>query len=155
MAVIDGLLSLEIVSSAIYLVPCLITGQIKNIPLSFHSAKELRSQAETLPSGPQWLCETLTTKYPMKEPPCLFYHKCLQELLSHPLFVSHISFVPRRVWTCAAKICCIYDEWLSSDHMWSMQVLDSPFLVLINDNTPYCSGGTTTRHHSARCSLVI
>ncbi|KAL4065987.1 hypothetical protein J3A83DRAFT_4098982, partial [Scleroderma citrinum] len=48
--------------------------------------------------------------------------KCLQALLNHPLFESHISFVPRRVWTSATKICCIYDEWLSGDHAWTMQV---------------------------------
>ncbi|KAF9230845.1 hypothetical protein BU15DRAFT_56804, partial [Melanogaster broomeanus] len=33
----------------------------------------------------------------------------------------HISFVPRRVWTCAAKICRIYEEWLSGDSAWSIQ----------------------------------
>ena len=107
-------------------VPTLIAGQIKNVLLSFHSAKELRSQDETLPSGPQWLCEALTTEYPTKEPPCLFYRnpiECLQALLSHPLFQSHISFVPRRVWTCAVKICRIYDKWLSGDRAWSIQVL--------------------------------
>ena len=158
MAAINGLLLLEIVSSAILSCSKFIAGQIKNVPLSFRSAKELRSRAKTLPSGPRWSCETLTTEYLTKEPPCPFYRnpiKCLQELLSHPLFASHISFVPRRVWTCAAKICRIYDKWLSGDRAWSMQVLDSPFLILVNDNNPYRSGGTTTRHHSARCSLVI
>ncbi|KAI6037289.1 hypothetical protein PISMIDRAFT_105549 [Pisolithus microcarpus 441] len=102
----------------------LISLQIKNIPLSFCSAKELRSHTETLPPGLLWLCKTLMTEYPTKEPPCLFYHnpiKCLQALLSHPHFKSHISFVPRRVWTCAAKICCIYNEWLSGDRAWNMQ----------------------------------
>ncbi|KAI5981166.1 hypothetical protein EDD15DRAFT_2204477 [Pisolithus albus] len=111
MAAIDNLLSLEI---------------IKSVPLSFRSAKELRSHAETLPPGPLWLCETLTTEYPTKEPPLLFYRnpiECLQALLSHLHFESHISFVPRRVWTCAAKICRIYDEWLSGDRAWSMQAL--------------------------------
>ncbi|KIM68966.1 hypothetical protein SCLCIDRAFT_104154 [Scleroderma citrinum Foug A] len=80
--------------------------------------------AETLPSGLRWLCETLPTEYPTEQPPRVFYHnpiECLQSLLSHPLFESHISFVPRRVWTCAAKICHVYDEWLSGDHAWSMQ----------------------------------
>ncbi|KIM57131.1 hypothetical protein SCLCIDRAFT_131146, partial [Scleroderma citrinum Foug A] len=110
MATIDSLLSLEI---------------IKNVPLSFCSAKELRTHAETLPSGPRWLCEMVLTEYPTKQPARVFYRNpidCLQSLLSHPLFKSHILFVPRWVWTCAAKICCIYDEWLSGDHTWSMQV---------------------------------
>ncbi|KIM68407.1 hypothetical protein SCLCIDRAFT_20320 [Scleroderma citrinum Foug A] len=109
MATIDSLLSLEI---------------IKSISLSFRSAKELRMHAETLPSGPRWLCETLPTEYPTKQPPRVFYRnpiECLQSLLSHPLFESHILFVPRRVWTCTAKICRVYDEWLSGDRAWSMQ----------------------------------
>ncbi|KAI5984418.1 hypothetical protein EDD15DRAFT_2177214 [Pisolithus albus] len=119
MAAIDNLLSLEI---------------IKSVPLSFRSAKELRSRAETLPPGPLWLCETLTTEYPTKEPPLLFYRnpiECLQALLSHPHFESHISFVPRRVWTCAAKICRIYDEWLSGDRAWSMQEALPPGATLL------------------------
>ncbi|KIM57753.1 hypothetical protein SCLCIDRAFT_129727 [Scleroderma citrinum Foug A] len=80
MAAIDSLLSLEI---------------IRDIPLSFHSANELRTHAETLPSGPQWVCETLRTKCPTLQPACLFYHdplECLQVLLSHPLFEPHLSF---------------------------------------------------------------
>ena len=79
-------------------------------------------------SGPWWLCKLLPTKYPTKQPACLFYHdpiKCLQALLSHLLFESHILFVSRRVWTSAAKICHIYNEWLSGDHAWNMQVSPS------------------------------
>ena len=95
------------------------------MPLSFRSAKELRARAEVLPAGPQWRCETVTPEYPTKQPPRLFYRdsiECLQSLLSHPLFEPHISFVPRKVWTSAAKICRVYDEWLSRDHAWSIQV---------------------------------
>ena len=96
-------------------------------------------RAETLPSGPWWLCETLPTEYPTKQPPRVFYRnpiECLQSLLSHPLFESHILFVPRRVWTCAAKICHVYDEWLSGDRAWSMQVCDSTLigLAVLNDD---------------------
>ena len=126
MAAIDSLLSLEIVSHDILASSKTYhLQQIRNIPLSFRSAKELRTCAKTLPSGPQWVCETLTTEYPTKEPAYVFYHnpiECLQALLSHPLFEPHISFVPRKVWTSAAKICRVYNEWLSGDHAWSMQV---------------------------------
>ena len=103
-----------------------------DLPLSFCSAKELRARAEMLPAGPQWLCKTLIPEYPTKQPPRLFYHnpiECLQVLLSHSLFEPHISFVPKRVWMCAAKICHIYDEWLSGDRAWSIQVRLVPFPV--------------------------
>ncbi|KAI6011058.1 hypothetical protein EDC04DRAFT_2580778, partial [Pisolithus marmoratus] len=89
---------------------------------------------ETLPPGPLWLCETLMTEYPTKELPHLFYCnpiECLQALLSHLLFESHISFVPRRVWTCAAKIYHIYDEWLSGDQAWSIQEALPPGITLL------------------------
>ena len=122
---------------------------MRDVPLSFRSAKELRARAEMLPAGPQWLCETLVPEYPTKQPPRLFYRnpiECLQALLSHPLFEPHISFVPRKVWTCGAKICRIYDEWLSGDQAWSIQV--SIIIVYcflrsenVNDASP---GGTTT-----------
>lgn len=98
---------------------------MKNASLSFRSAKELRTRAEILPSGPRWLCEPMEADYPVKKPIRLFYRNavdCLQTLLSHPHFEPHISFVPRKVWTSAAKICRIYDEWLSGDRAWRIQV---------------------------------
>ncbi|KAL4072388.1 hypothetical protein V8B97DRAFT_2023552 [Scleroderma yunnanense] len=112
MAAINNLLSLEI---------------IKNISLA-------ETHVETLPSGPQWLWKDLPTEFPTKQPAHLFYCnpiECLQALLSHLLFNSHISFVPRRVWTNAAKICHIYDEWLSGDHAWTMQEALLPGATLL------------------------
>ncbi|KAI6095947.1 hypothetical protein EDD16DRAFT_1501234, partial [Pisolithus croceorrhizus] len=41
--------------------------------------------------------------------------KCLQSLLSHPLLTPHISFIPWKVWTLAAHVCCTYEDWLSGD----------------------------------------
>ena len=48
--------------------------------------------------------------------------ECLQSLLSHPLFAPHISFVPQKVWTSAVRIVRVYEEWLSGDHAWNLQV---------------------------------
>ncbi|KAF8547631.1 hypothetical protein OG21DRAFT_1527027 [Imleria badia] len=92
MAAINLLLSLDIIKSA---------------SLSFHSAKELRTCAEILPVVHkgyvnQWRPNILLKSH-------------------HPLFEPHISFVPWKVWTSAVKICCVYDEWLSGDHAWSIQ----------------------------------
>ncbi|KIJ10240.1 hypothetical protein PAXINDRAFT_86383, partial [Paxillus involutus ATCC 200175] len=84
----------------------------------------LRSRAEVLPSGPRWLCTPMTPQHPTKRPVRLFYRdpiECLQAILSHLLFESHVSFVPRRVWASAAKVCRIYGEWLSGDHAWRIQ----------------------------------
>ncbi|KAF8836973.1 hypothetical protein BDN67DRAFT_881692, partial [Paxillus ammoniavirescens] len=117
MAAIDTLLLLKIMSFA-------SLNCFKHISLSFHTAKELRARAETLPAGPRWLCQPMTPEHPTKKPVHLFYRnaiECLQALLSHPLFESHISFVPRKVWMSAVKICWVYDEWLSGDRAWGIQ----------------------------------
>ncbi|KAI6008569.1 hypothetical protein EDC04DRAFT_2907000 [Pisolithus marmoratus] len=89
-------------------IDCLLLLEImRNLSLSFRSAEELRTCAEILPSGPQW------------------------SLLSHPLFKPHISFVPRKVWTSAAKTCHMYDEWLSGDCAWSIQEALPPGATLL------------------------
>jgi hypothetical protein len=82
----------------------------------------------------------MTPQHPTKRPVRLFYRdsiECLQALLSHPLFESHISFVPQRVWTSAAKICRIYDQWLSGDRAWSIQV--GYYLFLLQIRTLTCT----------------
>ena len=126
MAAIDSLLSLDIVSSYVHWLKLFSDPlQIKGALLLFCSAKELRTQAKILLSGPKWMCTTLCPEYPVKQLLHLFYCnpiECLQALLSHPLFANHISFVLRKVWTCAVKLCRVYDEWLSGDCAWSIQV---------------------------------
>ena len=156
MAAIDSLLSLDIVSNNFQLSSFSDPLQIKCASLSFRSAKELRARAEVLPSGPKWVCETLQPEYPVKQPLRLFYRNpidCLQALLSHPLFASHISFVPRKVWTCAARVCRVYDEWLSGDRAWNIQViLSMHFGDAVIDAVP---GGITARRYSPRSGLII
>ncbi|KAF8546867.1 hypothetical protein OG21DRAFT_1527549 [Imleria badia] len=99
---------------------------IKQLPLSFRTAKELRLHAEMLPSGPHWKSHVLRTQVATKRKVMIIYHdpvECLQALLSHPLFASHISFVPQKVWSSSARMVRIYDEWMSGDHAWSLQKL--------------------------------
>jgi hypothetical protein len=61
----------------------------------------------------------------MKHTVNLYYRdpiECLQALLSHPLFEHHISFIPRKVWSTAAWPVRIYEDWLSGNHAWELQV---------------------------------
>ena len=119
MAAIDSLLSFDIMSSYVHWLKSFSDPlQIKGASLLFCSAKELRTWAEILLLGPKWVCTMLCPKYPVKQPLHLFYRnpiECLQALLSHPLFANHITFIPRKVWTCAVKLCRVYDEWLGKD----------------------------------------
>ncbi|KAI5982093.1 hypothetical protein EDD15DRAFT_2403257 [Pisolithus albus] len=126
MAAIDDFLSLQLV---------------KQVPISFRSAKELCLRAEMLPSGPRWKSHTLLPQVPTKRKPIIYYRdplECLQSLLSHPLFTSHISFIPRRVWSSSARIVRIYEEWMSGNHAWSLQIPNGATLlgvILSSDKT--------------------
>ena len=81
-----------------------------------------------LPSGPRWKSHTLHPQIATKCKVVLYYHdpvECIQTLLSHPLFAPHISFVPQKVWSSSARAVRIYQEWLSGDHAWNLQVSSS------------------------------
>lgn len=98
---------------------------MKNLGLSFRSAKDLRSRAELLPSGPKWMCKQLETEYPTKNKLHLYYRdpvECLSSLLQSPLLKDHLGFTPRRLFETAEKLVRVYTEWLSGDAAWSIQV---------------------------------
>ncbi|KAI5981814.1 hypothetical protein EDD15DRAFT_2379006 [Pisolithus albus] len=72
MAAIDDFLSLQLV---------------KQLPISFRSAKELRLRAEMLPSSPRWKSHTLLPQVPTKRKPIIYYRdllECLQSLIYIP-----------------------------------------------------------------------
>ncbi|KAI6099039.1 hypothetical protein F5141DRAFT_966410, partial [Pisolithus sp. B1] len=109
MATIDDFLSLQLV---------------KQLPISFQSAKELCLHVEMLPSGPHWKLHALSPQVLTKCKPIIYYHdllECLQLLLSHLLFTSHISFILWRAWSLSAQIVHIYEEWMSGNHAWNLQ----------------------------------
>lgn len=98
---------------------------MKKLELSFCSAKDLRSRAEMLPSGPPWMCKQLQTEYPTKNKIYLYYRdpvECLRSLLQSPLLKDYLDFTPRRLFENAEKLVRVYTEWLSGDAAWSMQV---------------------------------
>ncbi|KAG1787146.1 uncharacterized protein HD556DRAFT_1449075 [Suillus plorans] len=97
---------------------------IQNLQLSFSNARELRSCAEMLPSGPSWKCQTIPSIHPTKLPICLFWRdpiECLESLFSNPLFHDKLDFIPRRVYKMAARLLRVYSEWLTGNSAWDMQ----------------------------------
>lgn len=129
MALIDELLSLELVghlilSKSIFL-NLIIILQIKNCPLSFQNAKELRGRIELLPSGPPWNFKELPLEYPTKMPVSVYYRnpiECLRCLMLNPLVSDHIEFKPYRVYKDSQLKDRVFTEWLSGDVAWNMQV---------------------------------
>ena len=129
LAAVDSLLSLGLVSLSH------ITGnptpnsnqitQIKDLPISFRTARQLRSLVELLPTGPKWQYRIMQTAAPTKSPVRLFYRdtvECLKALFQHPLFHDKLDLVPRRVYRTAERLVRVYSEWMTSDGAWAMQV---------------------------------
>ena len=103
MAAINEFLSLEMVSWFVqfsvgsYFQVSIV--QIKRLPISFRTARELCLCTESLPSGPRWQSQVLHTQHLTRHTVMLFYHdpiNCLQSLLSHLLLEPYISFVPKK-----------------------------------------------------------
>ncbi|KAG1879921.1 hypothetical protein F4604DRAFT_1880050 [Suillus subluteus] len=109
MGKIDSFLSLEM---------------IKALPLSFCSAKELRSRVEQLPSGPRWMSKVIEMSHPTKSPVILYWRnpvECIASILNNPSFQDHFHFMPHKIYTTAERKCRIYSEWMTSDDAWNMQ----------------------------------
>ncbi|KAG2083210.1 uncharacterized protein F5147DRAFT_782998 [Suillus discolor] len=97
---------------------------IKALPLSFHTAKELRGRAELLPSGPKWQYHIISTEHPMKLPVHLYWRDpldCIELLFNNPRFAKDIDFIPECIYTMAEHMVRIYDEWMTGDTAWMMQ----------------------------------
>lgn len=93
--------------------------------MSFQTAKDLRARVEILPKSPEWKCKRIITVYPTKSPIHLFYRdplECIQSLLESPLVKDYIHFTPLRIFKTAEKLVRIYNEWLTGDAAWEMQV---------------------------------
>ncbi|KAG1846143.1 hypothetical protein C8R48DRAFT_779637 [Suillus tomentosus] len=71
---------------------------IKDLSLSFRSARELRGRAEMLPSGPHWKSQVITTTHPTKSPVVLYWRdplKCILSIFNHPLFHDRMDYSAR------------------------------------------------------------
>ncbi|KAG6370416.1 hypothetical protein JVT61DRAFT_12138 [Boletus reticuloceps] len=108
MRAINDFLSLELVC------PCVLIGLIaqhsnvilpcpdKMLPLSFTSAKELRSHAEMLPSDHPGNSTIVPTTHPTKNPVHLYSRdslECVKALFNHPLFPREMDLSPYHLFT--------------------------------------------------------
>lgn len=97
--------------------------QTKNLPLSFHTARDLRARVESLPPGPSWNYQVVSAEHQTKEPLVLYYRDaldCIKLLFNHPFFADKMEYVPYRLYTqCHTRV---YTEWMSSDGAWEFQV---------------------------------
>lgn len=79
-----------------------------------------------LPQGPQWKCKAWPSQHhPTKTPIHLYYCdaiECISSLFSNPLFAKHMHYSPFRVFKMAEKLVRIYEEWMSANVAWNLQV---------------------------------
>ena len=78
-----------------------------------------------LPSGPQWSYKTVPTLAPTKDDVILYFQdpiECLECVFSNPFYHEHIDLVPYHRYTSADKTNRVYDEWMSGDVAWKIQV---------------------------------
>jgi hypothetical protein len=101
-----------------------------------------------LPAGPKWKLQVLPTDCPTKSPVRLFFRdplECLESIFSHPRFAKHMDYVPRRVYKTAEKLVRVYNEWMTGDAAWKMQV--SALLISVFP----CPTENSKGAHPSRC----
>ncbi|KIM56454.1 hypothetical protein SCLCIDRAFT_132585 [Scleroderma citrinum Foug A] len=85
---------------------------VKSLPLPFKTVKELRGQAELLPSGPCWQLMVIPTTFPTKLPVVLYWHdplECITTILNNPLLHGLVNFIPYKQYS-LPTMCWRYSE---------------------------------------------
>jgi len=107
--------------------------KIKDLGLSFSSARSLRGRVELLPSGPKWLSRDVSIPgFATKDPVTLYYRdsvECMRFLLQNPIFAGRIHFSPERHYDILGKR--TYGDWITSDGAWEMQVREMSFCKML------------------------
>lgn len=107
--------------------------QVKTLPLFFWTAWELCSHAKSLPSGPYWTYRFVSTTHAMKKPIYLYHYNalnCIKLQFNHPLFANKMDYVLHHIFMDAEHHVRMYNEWMSSDGCWEMQVNTCPLQKL-------------------------
>ena len=100
--------------------------QIRGLNLGIKNANELRNTIETLPGGPQWR----TKKIPMpgcnlKEDPVLIYKDAWEAftyIFSNSALEGNMEFAPYHTFQDESKTVRLYDQPMSGDYVWHIQV---------------------------------
>ena len=100
--------------------------KVKRRPFSFTSAQEMRTRIENLPSPPRWKEVEVSIEGGItKDSPTLYYRDgldCFKFLFGNPLFLDHMEYVPRREYTTGEKVERLYNEMMTGDRAWDLQV---------------------------------
>ena len=93
--------------------------QVKERPLSFKSANELRARVASLPGPPPFLKKTITLKGAKTKKAMILYYRDGLELFKYlygnPLYSNYFDVEMKRVYTDENKTSRIYNEMSTSD----------------------------------------
>ena len=94
--------------------------------MSFSSAREMRARAGLLPSTVPWKrVEVRVGGGVTVEPLTLYFRdaiECFKCLFGNPLFSGHMDFVPRHEYADEEKTERLYNEIMTGDRAWTLQV---------------------------------
>jgi hypothetical protein len=132
----------------------MVLEKVQQRPFSFKSAKELRSRVELLPSGPQWLMQTVQVPGdPTSTDLILFYRDGLEVfkfLFGNPVYEAFMSYEPIKVYNNRRMDKQIYTDIMTGDWAWECQVL-----FFINDisGSNTCTETFTTKCYIGPCNI--
>ena len=113
--------------------------QVRRRPLSFTSAQEMRARIEILPGPPAWKeMEVHVEGGTTRDPLTLYYRdglECFKHIFGCPLYDKYMDFVPRREYTNGEKTERLYNEMMTGDRAWTLQVYLSSKLLTQNAHT--------------------
>lgn len=101
--------------------------KVQSRPLSFGSAKKMRSLIEQLPDAtPRWMEHKITPAHGTPDEPVLMLYrdplKLISYLLSRPTFADCMEYAPQQVWNDEEMDSRRYSEMSTGDWWWRTQV---------------------------------
>jgi hypothetical protein len=100
--------------------------KVQQRPLSFKSAKELRSRIELLPCGPQWLVQNVQVPGGVTSTDLMLYYRdgleVFKFLFGNPVYEGFMTYEPYKVYASQRKEKRIYTDLMSGDWAWECQV---------------------------------
>jgi hypothetical protein len=104
----------------------LYLGKVQQRPFSFNSAKELRSRIELLPSGPQWLMQTVQVPGGATSTDLTLYYRdgleVFKFLFGNPVYEQFMIYEPSKVYTDKKKENQVFSELMTGNWAWECQV---------------------------------
>ena len=86
----------------------------------------MRSRIEILPSPPRWKETEIEVSEGSTTDPLILYYRdgldCFRFLFGNPLFDGHMEYVPRREYTSKDKAEQLYNEIMTGERVWQLQV---------------------------------